>query len=291
MLVALLLFKLVVVVVVRVAAVCPRGAPPVRGVFPRQVFYTGTFEPGLWNRTQWPRDYTFHFYNNSDLDASTRELSRDIEGLWEAYSALRPWAFKADLWRYAILYSCGGIYVDSKMVLTMDFDAFLDIVEPLRKDEKLLVTCIDRWGTSRDRFKNITAMWQGFLIAESRQPDLLLALRFAIQNVRRRLYPDDEGVLGALYITGPTAMARAIQTQPDWRRRVKLPCHFGNHGGQLRTLAGSGKVIMTQSNKLHSKLRGGEAHSYPNLYRTRQVYNDDPPCSQFCYLLKHKKLH
>ena len=37
-----------------------------------------------------------------------------VPGAAKAFETLRPGAFKADLWRYAILWGCGGIYVDSK---------------------------------------------------------------------------------------------------------------------------------------------------------------------------------
>ena len=63
-------------------------------------------------------------FNNSAMDRSVkligRELAADEYGLggaWEAWSALKPLAYCADLWRLMLLWSEGGIYLDSEVKL------------------------------------------------------------------------------------------------------------------------------------------------------------------------------
>ena len=275
-------------------------------MFPRHVFYTGPRDPGIhnltWRQGMWPAAYKFHYYDDARMSKSVEKLDQviskaGVDGLLEAYSALRAWAFKADLWRYAILFACGGIYVDSKMRIAMNFDSFIEQgrFEPSRdkdlKEQRFIVTCNDRWGTSLDRFKNLTAFWQGFLIATPRNPDFLIVLKSVIANVQRRSYPEDEGNLRMLYITGPCAMGRALQTdRPDWHKTVKIPCHWGNHGAELRTIWGSGGTLFLMDNNLHKSLQHhtGTDHAYPNLYKAHQIYIDDPPCTENCNLIGKK---
>ncbi|KAJ8613774.1 hypothetical protein CTAYLR_008850 [Chrysophaeum taylorii] len=271
-------------------------------LFPRDVFYTGLFDSFLWNSTLWPVGYRFHFFDNEQLEASARNLSAILErnnvtGLYEAFTALRPWAFKSDLWRYAILWACGGFYVDSKMKLRQNMDGFLERSgwEKSTQEGPLLISCRDLTATAKDRFHNITAIWQGFIVSEPRHPDLIKVLRSAIDNVLQRRYFEDEGVLRMLYITGPNAMARAIQTDPDWHKRVKLPCRWGNHGNELRTVFGGRPpgtgTLLWMDQKLHNTLRNGAIHSYSNLYKAHRVYVDDPPCAQNCHLITDPRHH
>ena len=207
--------------------------------------------------------------------------SAGVRGTLKAFQDLRPGAFKADVWRYAILWACGGVYVDGKMRLAQDWDAFL------RKEMTLgqykfddgndhLISCIDRWVTRLDKNQTIKGVWQGLLVSTPRHPDLLRVLKHVVDNVEHRRYFPDEGKLEMLYVTGPAAFARATQTPGSgWKGRIHLPCHMGNHGPQLRTIWGSGSILFVQDAKLHEGLRGGMEHSYPELYKKHRTYMDD----------------
>mmetsp|Transcript_4235 Transcript_4235/g.6456 ORF Transcript_4235/g.6456 Transcript_4235/m.6456 type:complete len:354 (-) Transcript_4235:230-1291(-) len=276
-------------------------------IFPRHVYYTGPYDSKLKNLTigqgRWPPEYVFHFYNDTRMAMSMLRLSKELEtqkifGAFDAYRVLRAMAFRADLWRYAILWACGGVYVDSKMQLAIDFDSFISrtLIEHFKMDEvinttskkDIILTCQDKWGTRLDPNHNLTAFWQGFLVVTPKSETMLRVIRHVVNNIKNRLYPE-EGKLSGLYISGPCAMARAIERDhSDWRAHVKSPCHFGMKGPKMRTIWGPGQDLMIRNDKLHSKLHGGHSHAYPALHQTKQVYYDDPPCHENCHLLKIK---
>jgi mannosyltransferase OCH1-like enzyme len=56
-------------------------------------------------------------------DEQCRDFIRDNfdKKTLEAYDSLVPGAYKADLWRYCILYKYGGIYLDIKLRSADDF--------------------------------------------------------------------------------------------------------------------------------------------------------------------------
>jgi mannosyltransferase OCH1-like enzyme len=57
-------------------------------------------------------EFRFHLYDDEDCVKFIQEHFHPLV-LW-AYRSLKPGAYKADLWRYCILFVKGGIYVDIK---------------------------------------------------------------------------------------------------------------------------------------------------------------------------------
>lgn len=270
---------------------------------PPSVFYTGKWDVNLKGLTmltgKWPENYVFHYYDDERMAASMVGLdaalqSVGVAGGLEAFEALRPGAYKADLWRYCVIWACGGMYLDSKMMLALPFGKFLNrthLEMPRAAGAPAvpkLITCIDRWVSKLDRYnnmetlvKNVTGIWQGMLVATPHHPDLLKVIRAVVKNVRARSYPSVEGKLEMLYITGPGTFARATQWDDRrWTERIHLPCHWGNHGPELRTIWGSGSLLFFQNATLHDSLRGGAHVSYGEMYKRHEVYIDDPVLEQ-----------
>jgi mannosyltransferase OCH1-like enzyme len=60
-------------------------------------------------------EFDYYFYDDNDcLNFIKDNYSIDVVN---AYTKLKPGAFKADLWRYCILYKNGGIYIDVKFII------------------------------------------------------------------------------------------------------------------------------------------------------------------------------
>ena len=88
-----------------------------------QTWQTHTLPPQMFNaikiiKKQNPR---FNYYLFSDSDCRLF-ISKNFEPVvLNAYDRLIPGAYKADLWRYCILYKYGGIYLDIKYVPDNNF--------------------------------------------------------------------------------------------------------------------------------------------------------------------------
>jgi len=61
------------------------------------------------------QEFKFHIYN----DEMCRKFIKTNfnEDVLYAYNMLKPEAYKADLWRYCIMYKLGGVYIDCKYVM------------------------------------------------------------------------------------------------------------------------------------------------------------------------------
>ena len=104
-------------------------------------------------------EYTYKFYDDDMCDTFMKEF--DVRA-WKAYRRIIPGAFKADLWRYCVLYKYGGVYADIDTMCLGKIDDFLnhatEFVTPVNTDNvlifnafiaaapgsKILKECIDR---------------------------------------------------------------------------------------------------------------------------------------------------
>jgi|GEM_PF-6581601 len=117
-----------------------------------------------------------------------------------AYDQLIPGAYRADLWRYCVLYINGGVYADIKLKALLPLSKF---VEP----EAGFVTVIDEpppsllgIGSSGRSY-----LMQGFMACTPNHPALLKAIQAVVQHVQQGNYTTDY-----LSITGPGLLGRVI---------------------------------------------------------------------------------
>ena len=110
-----------------------------------------------------------------------------------AFNTLIPGAFKADLWRYCILYIQGGIYLDIKFVPVNGFQ-FKTLIE----SEQL---CKDR----PEYFKNMNGVYNACMILAPGNIYMKQAILTIYKHVKEKNY----GVNG-LYITGPGLLSEII---------------------------------------------------------------------------------
>ena len=109
----------------------------------------------------------------------------------DSYSALRPFAYRADLARYCILHEFGGLYADLSYF-------FVDSV-PMSEDRVVVfrgnLVC-SPWDTSN-----------GIIYAPPKHKALAKAIELVCANVKRRYYGET-----GLCPTGPTLFGKALAT-------------------------------------------------------------------------------
>ena len=70
-----------------------------------------------WNFQHLPTGSEIHHYNHVQMGKSVYKIAPDLKeagvpGVWKAFSALRPVAFRADIWRLVALWNAGGMYFE-----------------------------------------------------------------------------------------------------------------------------------------------------------------------------------
>ena len=117
-----------------------------------------------------------------------------------AYDSIVPGAFKADMWRYCVLFINGGVYMDIKLNFSANTQPQtllsrehypLDVPLQPPKEYSLFYNP----GRNKPR---VCGIYQGLLVCQQRSPILAAAIDGCVSNIKARYYGANP-----LSITGP----------------------------------------------------------------------------------------
>jgi len=209
----------------------------------------------------------YQYFLFDDEDCREYILKHFGQNYLNAFDILIPGAFKCDLWRYAVLYVEGGVYLD------IDMEALAPFREIIKDDDQL-VTVIDR-----DQLFGSNGIYQAFLAAIPRHPAIKHMLDLAFYNIASRRV----GLIDVLNITGPGVAG------------VSLNLYFGNK--DTNTPFSTGKKMGVKLLRVDQKMEytydlndrkvfKNKLEGYERLINYRFIesyYKDDP-------LLKFKRI-
>ena len=116
-------------------------------------------------------EFTHHLYDEAECYQFIKD-NFDPK-VAEAYDALIPKAYKADLWRYCVLYKRGGIYLDIKYCNVGDFK---------------LISLTDREYFVRDIPSSGEGIYNAFMICLPGNHTLKKGIDRIVENVQNRFY-------------------------------------------------------------------------------------------------------
>jgi len=163
-----------------------------------------------------------------------------------AFDCLIPGAFKADLWRYCVLYINGGIYLDIKFKPINGFS-----FESLMFQEQF---CSDRPSF----FINGIGIYNGVMIVKAGNPHIAEAIIQTCRNCLEKQYTDS-----CLGISGPELLGNILKSTTT----CKLS-HIGNDTVRIDDIdiLVSYDTYRSESTKLFKH--------YHNVWLERAVYKD-----------------
>ena len=129
-------------------------------------------------------ELNYYLFDDNDCrNFIQRNFDKDV---LFAYDNLIPGAYKADLWRYCILYQYGGIYIDIKFI---PYDGF-KLVNLLNKEH---------WVIDRDK----KGIYNAFMVCKKNNQILSLAINQIVENVKNKYYGESP-----LSPTGPKLLIK-----------------------------------------------------------------------------------
>jgi len=131
-------------------------------------------------------EYDYNFYDDNDI---IKYIEKNYPQYLKAYNMLIPKAYKADLFRYLVLYKEGGVYMDCKS----------STIFPLRE----FINSDIGFVSFKDRFDS--GIQISFIASVPRHPILKKCIEMSIDNILNKRYGIND-----LDITGPQVCGRAI---------------------------------------------------------------------------------
>lgn len=169
-----------------------------------------------------------------------------------AYQSLKPGAYKADLWRYCVLYVHGGFYMDVKFRPQHSLGSLCHLSECFVKD-------LDGIG-----------VYNAFIGVSARNPRMRKCIEDIVKNVRNKYYGKT-----ALDPTGPRLLRKCFSAQ-EFR---DLPLFMKNHicpkhGEQIEVKKGLfGKVILKSYSEYRKEQKAfASLEHYSVLWRSKNIY-------------------
>ena len=170
-------------------------------------------------------EFEHHLY---DIEDCRKFIGKHFDKeVLDAYDKLKPLAYKADLWRYCVLYKKGGIYLDIKYQCEPGFK----LIELVDKEYFMLDCPYDDGNISHEddikiinkkpyynniynkidenkcKNKNINIA-NGFIICKPKNKLMYECIQNCVKNIKNNyygfnpLYPTGPGLLGDLYFKG-----------------------------------------------------------------------------------------
>lgn len=167
----------------------------------------------------------------------------------DAYDKLIPGAYKADLWRYCVLFIKGGIYLDIKYTPLNGFK-FINLTE-----QEHLVYDID--GVN---------IYNALMVCLPENKLLINAINAIVENVKNKYYGDS-----FLEPTGPKLLSKIITT--DDKRIIDLHHKELNNSNNYRVIYFNNIPILKSYNG-HTSERSkySKKKHYSQLWNSRSVY-------------------
>ena len=164
----------------------------------------------------------------------------------EAFDTLIPGAYKADLWRYCILYKEGGIYMDIKYIPHNDF-RFINLTE----NENFVL----------DADKN--GVYNALIACKPGNKILHRAINAVVRNVKNKYYGRTN-----LEPTGPHLLSRFFH--PLVKKFLPLKHEIYNN---QKFITARGIIILKMYNNYYSEIGQNEkAPHYSILWGQKKIY-------------------
>jgi mannosyltransferase OCH1-like enzyme len=191
----------------------------------------------------------FNYYLYDDNDCYEFIKNNFDTNVFNAYNSLIPGAYKADLWRYCILYIKGGIYLDIKYKPLCNFK-FINLTE-----KEHFVLDADNIG-----------IYNALIVCLPNNNFLLKAINKIVENVQNKYYG-----LSPLEPTGPLMLSSLIKNSNEINIDMKHDYYdnfnnrfiYFNNYVIFKSYNGYLKEYNKYKNKIH----------YGVLWNRHQIYN------------------
>ena len=197
-------------------------------------------------------EFRHHLYDDEDC---YKFIQKNFEPeVAAAYDSLIPGAYKADLWRYCILYKHGGIYLDIKYCNVGDFK----LIE--LTDQEYFVYDSTCYLKTNDTRSKVDGIYNALMVCSAGNPKLLNCINKIVENVKNNYYGELE-----LSPTGPLLIVKEFTDYELTKLKKRLV--FSNKTNRIDY---KGKPIFSMYNEYYTM--DYKQPYYKTLWEQRKIY-------------------
>jgi hypothetical protein len=258
-----------------------------------QTWHTKDFHPVWAEQFRIMKEMNKHIEFKIFSDHECREYIKnnfDKKILW-AYDSLNPTAYKADLWRYCVLYKEGGIYLDIKLVCYE--------IDLLRKEDFLRVKDIPQFADPNSKIytyenekysnnEHINGIWQAVMATRPKNVILKDIIDQIVFNTMTHYYGPNP-----LSITGPAALCKVDNKKPSINPNFHLSKNTKDIDLVTVMLDMYPIIFMIMgyreyANYNYKKNNDHSSSHYSSMWLTRDVYCNKHPKAFACNYIGYR---
>jgi mannosyltransferase OCH1-like enzyme len=191
----------------------------------------------------------FRYYFFDDNDCRNFIKKNFDENVLNAYDKLIPGAYKADLWRYCVLYKMGGIYLDIKYIPVNNFK-FKNLL-----NREYWVTDVDKNG-----------IYNALMVCKDGNPILLNAINKIVENVKNKYYG-----YSPLEPTGPILLGQYFTDEEKKQSIIKHKVN-GNKDVDKLILLNNCPILQCFPNYYYVQNKYKITKHYSVLWNKKNIY-------------------
>ena len=191
-------------------------------------------------------EFNYYLYDDNDCRKFIKEnFEKDV---LDSFDTLVPGAYKADLWRYCVLYINGGIYLDIKFLPVNNFK-FMNLLskEYLCKDIK----------------QSGSGIYNAIMICKPKNKLLLDAINLVVKNVKNNYYG-----YSSLEPTGPLLFKKLLDSEYIQNLDLSLNIVDSNIYISLNELP----ILNIYSEYRDEQKKNSKKPVYEVLWRNKNIY-------------------
>jgi mannosyltransferase OCH1-like enzyme len=192
--------------------------------------------------------FNYHLFDDNDCrEFIEKNFNSNV---LNAYDTLIPGAYKADLWRYCILYKMGGIYLDIKYLPIHHFK-FINLTE-----KEHFVLDADKQG-----------IYNALIVAKPGNEILRRAINKVVDNVQKKFYGSD-----CLEPTGPKMLSSFFSYYEKNNLDMNHQVYFGDNNNRIINYNNI-PIFKSYNGYLADYHHNKKTEHYSALWGQRRIYN------------------
>jgi len=216
-----------------------------------QTWHTKNLTPSMFQCVSMIKNNNPKFHYQLFDDDDCREFIKNNynSSVLNAFDTLIPGAYKADLWRYCILYKRGGIYLDIKY-------------RPINQFKFINLTEKEHWILDADG----NGIYNALIVAKPGNEILRRAIEKVVENVRNRYYGGS-----CLDPTGPQMLSYFFSHEEKQLFDMKHEFYFGDMNNRIINFNGV-PIFKSYNGYLNDYHNTKKTEHYSTLWSQRRIY-------------------